>query len=218
MPLIALIGLYRCSRVRLGYAIAMVLAFEFLSGFNGVSFPWPTRVPPYRGLRVPARMAMLVGMSLAVFVGYGAARICARLGGRRAAGLAFALLVTLVFVEYRSTLVLKDVWKTPPSIYERFRDQPNSVVLNLPIVAPDAALEPIYMYFSTFRWHQLLNGYSGFSPPWYQPLVERMSAFPDDPTMAELREHGVDFVIVHGAFYAREQMTASSPGSMRATT
>ena len=34
------------------------------------------------------------------------------------------------------------------------------------------------MYFSTFRWHKLLNGYSGFSPPWYLALVEHMSAFP----------------------------------------
>ncbi len=207
VPLIALIGLWPpLSRARLGYAIAMALAFEISLGFNGVSFPWlHAYVLPYRGLRVPARMAILVGMSLAVFVGYGVARICARPSGRRAAGLAFALLVALVFVEYRSTLVLKDVWKTPPSIYERFRDRPNAVVLNLPFVAPDVAIEPIYMYFSTFQWHQLMNGYSGFSPPWYTPLVERMSVFPDDSTMAEVRQHDVDFVIVHGAFYDREK-------------
>jgi hypothetical protein len=118
---------------------------------------------------------------------------------------AFALLAALVFFEYRSTLVLKDIWRTPPSVYDRLRDRPNSVVLNLPLVTHDAAIEPIYMYFSTFRWHKLLNGYSGFSPPWYVPLVERMEAFPDEPTMAEVRQHEVDFVIVHGAFYDRDK-------------
>ena len=39
------------------------------------------------------------------------------------------------------------------------------------MVAPDIALEPIYMYFSTFRWHKLVNGYSGFSPPSYQVIL-----------------------------------------------
>ena len=32
-----------------------------------------------------------------------------------------------------------------------------------------------------------------------------MSVFPDDSTMAEVRQHDVDFVIVHGAFYDREK-------------
>ena len=57
------------------------------------------------------------------------------------------------------------------------------------------------MYFSTFRWHKLLNGYSGFNPPWYGALVDRMAAFPDDASMADLHAHDVDFVIVHGAFF-----------------
>ena len=147
-------------------------------------------------------MAILVGLSLAVFVGYGVARICSPAGAGRAA------------------LALRVVWS--PSSLRRipldarpegragarrrastngFADSRITVVLNLPIIAPDVALEPIYMYFSTFRWHKLLNGYSGFNPPWYGALVDRMAAFPDDASMADLHAHDVDFVIVHGAFF-----------------
>ncbi len=203
VPLIALIGLWPpLSRARVAYAIALALAFEISLGLNGVTFPWlHAHVLPYRGLRVPARMAILVGLSLAVLVGYGVARICTRPSGRRSAALAFALLAMLVFLEYRSTLVLKEVWKQPPEIYQHLPDPANRVVLNLPIIAPDVGLEPIYMYFSTFRWHKLLNGYSGFSPPWYQALLDHMASFPDDSSMADLHAHDVDFVIVHGAFF-----------------
>jgi hypothetical protein len=144
---------------------------------------------------------MLVGFSLAVLVGFAVARICTRPSGRRAAGLAFALLTALVAAEYHSTLFLKNIWKEPPAIYQQLPDPAHQVVLNLPIIAPDVGLEPIYMYFSTFRWHKLLNGYSGFSPPWYPMLVEHMKTFPDEKSMADLHAHDVSIIIVHGAFF-----------------
>ena len=56
------------------------------------------------------------------------------------------------------------------------------------------------MYFSTFHWHRLVNGYSGFSPKWYSDLIQAMAEFPDDDTLEDLRRRGVDYVIVHGAF------------------
>ena len=50
-----------------------------------------------------------------------------------------------------------------------------------------------------------MNGYSGFSPPTYSQLLHGMESFPDDDTMAELRDRGVDYVIVHGAFYTTDE-------------
>jgi len=203
VPLIALVGLWPpLSRVRLAYAVALGLAFEISLGLNGALFPWlHEHVLPYRGLRVPARMGILFGLSLAVLGCYGVARICTRPCGRRAAGLAFALLAGLVAAEYHSTLFLKEIWKEAPAIYQQLPDPANQVVLNLPIIAPDVGLEPIYMYFSTFRWHKLLNGYSGFNPPWYQTLVEHMKTFPDEESMADVHAHDVSIIIVHGAFF-----------------
>ncbi len=205
VPLIALVGLWPpVSRARLGYAVALALAFDISLGFNGRVYPWlHAHLLAYRGLRVPARMGMLVGLSLAIFVGYGAARISAWPRSRRTAAAVFAALVALVVCEERSRLELKDVWTSPPEVYYRIPRE-SDVVVNLPLIEPDVSLEPFYMYFSTFHWHQLLNGYSGFMPPWYPKLAEAMKHFPDERTMAQLRDHGVGFIIVHGAFYPPE--------------
>lgn len=207
VPLVALVGLWPpLSAARIGYALGLLLAFEMSLGLNGILYPWlHAYVLPYRGLRVPARMAMVVGLTLAILGGYGVARICTRLRGRREATLACVFLLLLAFSEYRSTLVLQKVWPAPPPAYAALPADRTSILLNLPLVVPDVALEPIYMYFSTFRWDRLVNGYSGFSPPSYVQLLEVMQNFPSDEAFEELRNRHVDFLIVHGAFFLHDR-------------
>jgi hypothetical protein len=203
VPIVAISALWPpISVVRMGYGVGLALAFEVSLGTNGLVYPWlRNHVLPYRGLRVPARMAILVGLSLAILVGYTVARI-SRAGSTRAARLTAVTLIGLaIAAEYHSTLVLDHVWRRPPPVYEPLSGQPDAVLLELPMIAPDVAREPTYMYFSTFHWHRLVNGYSGFSPRWYAGLLKRMADFPDDETMEELRLRGVDYLIVHGAFY-----------------
>ena len=62
LPLIALVGLWPpLSATRIGYGLGLLLAFELSLGYNGIIYPWlHDYVLPYRGLRVPARMAMVV--------------------------------------------------------------------------------------------------------------------------------------------------------------
>jgi hypothetical protein len=214
VPLIALVGLWPpLSAARIAYALGLVLAFDVSLGFNGMLYPWLHEyVLPYRGLRVPARMAMVVGLGLAILAGYGAARLLRIVPGRRANAALFLLLALVVSAEYRSVPMLKKVWTNPPPIYDALPAQSSSVLLELPLLQPDISLEPIYMYFSTFHWNALVNGYSGFSPPSYQQLHEHMEHFPDEVSIAELRRRGVTHVVVHGALYARageyEQMVA----------
>jgi hypothetical protein len=205
VPLIALIGLWPpLSASRIAYALGLVLAFDLSLGFNGALYPWFHQyVLPYRGLRVPARMAMVVGFGLAVLAGYGAARILRVLNHRGAARLGVVLLVALVFVEYRSTLALKEIPKRPPPIYDALPHGPKTVLLELPLRQPDIALEPTFMYFSTFFWHNLINGYSGFKPTSYHELLEKMTNFPDETSIAELRRRGTTHVVMHERFYRR---------------
>ena len=54
------------------------------------------------------------------------------------------------------------------------------------------------MYYSTFHWQNLLNGYSGFFPPTYVELIAAMAEFPDDRSLAALRERGTRYALVHG--------------------
>ncbi len=203
VPLVALIGLWPpLSAARIGYGLGMAFAFDLSLGFNGVSYPvLHTFVLPYRGLRVPARMAIVVGMCLAIFVGYGVTRISARLRSNGASLAVMTAIALVFFAEYRTTLKLDWMWTRPPEVYEKLGTQETMVIAELPMVAPDIALEPIYMYFSTFRWHKLVNGYSGFSPPSYPLLVELMSRFPDKAAIEELRRRDVQYVIVHGSFF-----------------
>jgi hypothetical protein len=206
VPLVALIGLWPpLSAARIAYALGLVLGFDLSLGFNGMLYPWlHAYVLPYRGLRVPARMAMLVGLALAILFGYGAARLSRLAQSRHAVRATFVLLATLIFLEYRSRPVLKQVWTSPPPVYDALPSGSQNVLLELPLLAPDIALEPIYMYFSTFHWNRLANGYSGFSPPSYHQLLEVMARFPDADSVAELRRRGVTHVIVHGALYHPE--------------
>jgi hypothetical protein len=146
-------------------------------------------------------MAMVVGLALAILAGYGVARISSHLRSRRDAALACVFLLLLAFAEYRSVLVLKDIWAAPPPAFAALPPDRTTVLLHLPLVIPDVALEPFYMYFSTFRWDKLVNGYSGFSPPSYMRLLDLMRTFPDDSAFEELRARDVEFIIVHGAFY-----------------
>jgi hypothetical protein len=203
VPALAIVGMWPpLSAARVGYAVTLAVAFELSLGFHGLVYPWLHEyVLPYRGLRVPARMGMLVGLSLAILAGFGVARLCARVRRPAAAAALCIGIGALVFVEYRSRLLLEYIWLRPPPVYDAISAEPNAVVLELPMIAPDVALEPAYMYFSTFDWHRLVNGYSGFSPPSYQALLRLMATFPNDEGMSELRRRHVSFIVVHGAFY-----------------
>lgn len=203
VPIVALLCLWPpLSAVRIAYALGLLAALEISFGMFGFTFPLLHEYAlPYRGLRVPARMALLVGMTLAVMVGFSVARFSRKIASRRDRYGALALLFLLVFYEYRSRLTLEDVWPEPPPVYAALGANPDTVLLELPLIIPDIALEPTYMYFSTFHWHKLVNGYSGFQPPSYVRLIELMRTFPDDASFAELRHRGVTHILVHGALF-----------------
>jgi hypothetical protein len=74
-----------------------------------------------------------------------------------------------------------------------------AVVVEMPCV--DWDLAPVYMYWSTHHWHQLVNGYSGFTPPDYAETMARMQGFPDEPSMERLKSLNVRYIVVHEAFY-----------------
>ncbi len=186
VPLIALIGLWPpLSAARIAYGFGLVVAFDVSLGFNGFLYPWLHEyVLPYRGLRVPARMAMVVGLALAILAGYGVQRLATTVRNRQSWAVLFAALSLGVALEYRSVPMLRTIWTTAPPIYAALpADSPN-VLLELPLVRPDISIEPTYMYFSTFHWNALVNGYSGFSPPSYIELHDSLERFPDEPAIA----------------------------------
>jgi len=186
---------------RLAYFLGLLLALDVSLGFNGFTY----RVLyeyflPFRALRIPARMGLFVGFSLAVLAGYGAARLAsgaASPGTRRAL---FAAVSVLMLVEYASMPIeLAAIRTSAPEAYaDIVRDRgdgPTAALFEFPASAQD---DPTYLYYSTFHWQNLINGYSGFFPPPYRRLLDTMKTFPDDASIEALRARGAAYLVVHG--------------------
>jgi hypothetical protein len=194
------------STACVAYALGLVFAFEASLGMHGRIFPflyWT--FIPFRAFRVPARFSMLVGLSLVVLAGYGVGRLMSHI--RRSSlryGVAAVLVAGFVF-EAWSDRPLQQVWPRPPAIYDWFHGRPPSVLAELPTATDERRWDPetTYMYFSTFHWQRLLNGYSGAFPQSYFSFRRATATFPDDNSVRTLREQGADYVVLHEDLYGR---------------
>ena len=183
------------------YALGLILAFDVSLGFNGVIYRGLyDYFLPFKALRIPARMGLMVGFSLAVLAGYGAADLSRRLRTTSARRAVLTTIGVLMLAEYASTpLVLWAAPRHPPEAYaDLLRDAdygPTSVIFEFPTGAME---DPEYLYYSTFHWQYLVNGYSGFFPPSYQKIVNAVRGFPDEPSMNMVRSRGVRYLVIHG--------------------
>ena len=183
------------------YGLGLILAFDVSLGFNGVIYRGLyDYFLPFKALRVPARMGLMVGFSLAVLAGYGATRIADRLRSVTMRRAVLALLGVLMLVEYASTPL--PLWTAPEHAPESYADLvrdkgdgPTSVIFEFPTGALE---DPEYLYYSTFHWQYLINGYSGFFPPSYRTLVNAVQTFPDDASMDTIKSHGARYLVIHG--------------------
>jgi hypothetical protein len=190
---------------RIAYALALAFSVEMSFGLNGSVFPWLYEyVPPYGGIRVPARYSVLAGLSLAVLSGYGAARLFRRWPRRR--GALLALILVAVAAEALPKIRLVRPWREPPPIYSSLAGDRPVVLAEFPMPATDTyEFEFVYVYFSTFHWSKLVNGQSGWLPPTYLEMVKHTKTFPSDEAMNYLRRRGVQYISMHGAFYPEEK-------------
>jgi hypothetical protein len=111
---------------------------------------------------------------------------------------------SLTIFEYRPALALQPVWRDLPSVYEPLLRQAPGVVAVFPMAKETSDNDTKYMYFSTWHWHQLVNGYSGNFPASYVELLARMRTFPSPDAIDYLRRRHVRYIVFHGEF-ARPQ-------------
>ncbi|HKT81382.1 MAG TPA: glycosyltransferase family 39 protein [Vicinamibacterales bacterium] len=194
------------SAARIGYALCFAFTFDASLGYNGRTFPTLyENIPPFSGIRVPARFSVVVGLMLAVLSGFGAARILRR--WPRVAPVLTVLATAVIIYEALPNISLESVWLEPPPVYEPLIGQPEGVLAEFPMPSDvtQAFAEFNYVYFSTFHWQKLVNGQSGWLPPTYEELLRQERTFPSDEAIAYLKTRGVDYVTVHGAFYDPNQ-------------
>jgi len=210
LALVALWPPWSVSRV--AYAVALLVAIDIARGLNGWTYGLLyDHVFVFRGLRMPTRMAMMAGLSLAVLAGFGVARLLAPIGSRSARAALIAVLLGIVALEgWSAPMNLTPIPLEPPATYadlladkgepprtgivRRQSDRPPAVIVEFPINQED----PTFMYYSIFHWQTLINGYSGFYSTRYVELDALLRRFPAADTLQTLAGLQTRYVVIHG--------------------
>jgi hypothetical protein len=161
-------------------------------GLYGVLYE---HVPGFDGLRVPARMGMIVGLFISALAGCAAARLSRGIAS------------TVGLVSLGGAVALFEGCAAPISvlaapacspIYESVAALPEAVVIaELPFGDPYRDVQ--YMFCSTRHWRRLVNGYSGAAPASYSQRASALQAVLRDPDAAwvSLAGSGATDVVVH---------------------
>lgn len=194
-PLLAAIGAVAFwRRSRLAVAIALALIVLGFLGSLGLHTPFGRLlfdfVPLFKGIRVPARWAMIAYLGISMLAAAGALTLARRRW-------ISALLILLLLLELRAMpirwyLTTGDT----PQVYTWLAQQTvRTAVLELP---PDQPNVYPAMFWSHLHHKPLLNGVSGFKPPHYARLEQEWAMTPVPPSFfARARSLGAGIVIVH---------------------
>jgi hypothetical protein len=168
-------------------------AFDWSLGFNGLTYPGLyAALAPYRGMRVPARFAAILGSILILLGAFGTHRVLNFAGRRAARHVACGLLAALVLFDLRLNTLLVSYWSTVPRVYARVT--PEMILVEMP-----TSHEQDYMYFSTRHWARLLGGYSGFTPQDLD-LERSFDEFPSSDAIELFRRRGASNLTYNCAF------------------
>lgn len=211
--LLAFVG-FGFDRRRLTIALIGTIGIVISLGINTPVYQWLLDIgAPYRGLRVPARAAILVCTAVAALAAYGWSSIESHLKWKTVAS---GLIASLLLVEYATRLESWLILPTQPAaVYRWLAERPRSVVVEFPVSTPDrlnVIHDSLYMFGSTTHWQPILNGYSGYFPQSFFELLEHYRTFPDDRSMAYLKSRGVDLIVVHGGYMSPDRFGAITTG------
>jgi len=189
------------AAAKIAYALGLLIAFDISLGYHGLTYPLLYEYfVPFRALRIPARNGIIVGLSLAVLAGYGVAHLAAMVRSPAARRIVVTAIGALIVAEYASRPIRMIAMPlTPPAAYgDVVRDKgdsPTTTLFEFPLSSKD---DPTYMYFSTFHWQHLVNGYSGFFPPAYVFLANAVDSIPDNASIHAIKSHGARYLLLHG--------------------
>lgn len=183
--------------IRVAYLAGLLLAFDMSMGLNGFVYQYLYDwFSPVRGMRVPARASIIVGISLAVLAAFGARALLARVRTERARTVVFSLIVLVFLVDLRPILELEPVWPAPPTTYTAIANRDDVVLAEFPF-SIDGSMDALpQMYFSVWHGRAMINGYSGFFPASYDPLLATIWKFPGPDTLDAFRARGVTHITV----------------------
>src|SRR5207237_6746446 len=168
------------GRGQAAYCALLVVSVWAALGYHSALYPVLYRtLAPIRGLRVPARFNIVALLSVAVLAGFGVDRL-GRVSSRLKGSAALAIAVVIFLIEYAAYPRLAEIVRDPLPVYKWLNTFPIAPVAELPMPSPGGlpGPDPMYLYYSTWHWRPLLNGYSGYYPLSYVHLMDSVERFP----------------------------------------
>lgn len=197
---LALFGLaWKPRRLAWLYFAVTLLAVGLSLGLNGALYRWLyEHTFAFRGFRAPARFAILACCAMSVLSGFGFLVLRRFLAAQPARRLLLVAVLASIGLESGSSPLPLAVQPTAlPPVYQFLQNTERSVIIEFPV----GNYEPTFMFWSTFHWHSLVNGYSGYRPGDVEETITLMETFPDDESVARLKALKVRYVLIHQAFY-----------------
>jgi len=169
--------------------------------FMGESLPGPYVLlyhwlPGFTLVRFPERLALLAMLFVALLAGRALSLI-----RWRGLGTVACVLAVLMPLEHLSPRAWGEtpipVGSGVPTVYRWLAGQPVRCLLELPIGNErQVRMETLNMYFSTYNFKPLLQGYTAFPPPLSLALRQLALRLPEHSLRA-LARAGVDTIVVH---------------------
>ena len=180
------------------YGLLAVLAFWASFGPDaGLYRVLFETVPVFALLRAPARMGLIVTLSLVVL---SSAALAPWLRARRRP-LAWTIALVLAAAVELNMAPLTALRDAPPvpEAYRALARLPRGPLAEFPYFArrTDFPRHAEYMLGSTYHWQPLINGYSDFIPGEWRRTAEAMSYFPTRQSFGILSDIGARYVVFH---------------------
>ncbi len=172
-------------------------------------------LPGFDSMRVPARMGILFGLSVAGLAAIGVTWLTGkaaawqptrpRFNGRvLTAGLAVVLIAGIGAESLNRpyTPVPLATREEAPPVYRWLATQPDAVVLELPFVIPDhpdqtGMLGDLYQYYALYHGRPVVNGSANVLPKGYKALYYELREGPTPRALSILQGLGINSLVVH---------------------
>jgi len=192
---------------RLIWTYLAVAALAFWASFGpaaGLYRVLQTILPGMSFLRVASRFGIVVTFALAVIAGFAVASI-----GRRRRWVPWALGILLAC----ELAVWTPAWGWPswplqealpvPKAYHLLAALPRGALVEFefPYVRANFHNHTYAMFWSTYHWQPLVNGYTDLIPKDFEEIALPINAFPDPQSFEIMRKYQVRYVLWHTDAY-----------------
>ncbi len=186
-------------------------AFSFFGQFS-IDLPFPfawlyNNVPGFKGIRVAARYAVFVLLSVSVLAGFGMKywlRLFKKNSIKTYLAVAMVIVLNLEYLAIPHNMKTIPVGKDIPPTYTWIKDNAQDhPIIEIPFFGA-LGRNSLYMYFSLFHKKNIVNGFSGFLPPAIKYFEGLFKAFPSDTSLDVLKSLKVKYVVLHMKMWKKE--------------